>query len=323
MVSFQRTPKPRNYLSRREQWRLLLLVMSLGLAMLLMMEARKPQNWRWITALDEPESADAVDGAKAPSEREGTLFAPELRVEGPSGRYFRGVKQTYLKTVRDDTTFGPGESDAWFHLFAILNNNEEETLRQGSSGRVTRAQLFEQSTAYRGELVTVAGTVRRVFRLTAPQNDYGVPGYYQVWLQPDDNLNAPIVVYCLYLPQGFPTGMDLDEQALITGFYFKRWPYKAVKTIEIAPTLLARTIQWRKRPEMVKEAPRGPGSLLLVVGAALAFSVLVTAYVYYRTLDRAPVESESPPDLDALVEADDAIEPNSNRDEHDGDRDVE
>lgn len=40
---------PRNYLARREQLRLLLLVGGLMLIFILMNEARKPQNWRWLT----------------------------------------------------------------------------------------------------------------------------------------------------------------------------------------------------------------------------------------------------------------------------------
>ena len=40
---------PRNYLARREQLRLLMMVGSLMLVIILMNEARKPKHWRWLT----------------------------------------------------------------------------------------------------------------------------------------------------------------------------------------------------------------------------------------------------------------------------------
>ena len=52
MLDFQRGPKPRNFLSRREQRRLLFLVLTLGLVLFLVFEARKPKYYQWIVAPD-------------------------------------------------------------------------------------------------------------------------------------------------------------------------------------------------------------------------------------------------------------------------------
>ena len=53
MSQFQRSKPPRNYLSRREQWRLLGLVLALGLVVILMGEARDPDNYPWFKPPDE------------------------------------------------------------------------------------------------------------------------------------------------------------------------------------------------------------------------------------------------------------------------------
>lgn len=265
MINFQDTPKPRSYLSRREQWRLLVLVMAMGLVVFLMNEARKPENWAWLFAVGEVSPR------------------PAKAAEQPGGRYFPGVKPEYFLAIRDDMPFRPDEQDAWFNLFDVLNKTNEATLEEKSIGRVTFAQLFQQSDEYRGELVTIQGTVRRAHRLTAPKNDCGIKKYYQIWVQPADSPNSPIVVYCLHLPKGFPTGMDISAEAEITGFFFKRWAYKARGTLCTAPTLAARTVRWQKVPEVVKSAPMNVGTLLLLFGVAVAVSALVVVHVIRRT----------------------------------------
>jgi len=256
VVNFRRTPPPRNYLSRREQWRLLLLVMSLGLIVLLMSEARDPANWQWFFALDNGAAAGPADGPAIDNR-----LAPETAEEGVPGAFvspaaagarqqtsgrFPDVPPKLLETVRDDAPFRHDEQEAWFHLLGILQKTDEATLGKASIGRVTFAQLYNQSSEYRGELVTVRGTIRRAHLLKAPKNDRGIDQYYQTWLQPADNRTMPMVIYCLSLPQGFPTGMDVSAEVEITGFYFKRWVYKAQDAIRTTPTLLARTVDWQK-----------------------------------------------------------------------------
>jgi hypothetical protein len=285
LIRFQDGPKPRSYLSRREQWRLFLLVMSLGIVFIFMCEIRKPEHWEWIKS---PEDAEQTQPPRRP-ERPPADSAPAARSEavGPPSRFFPGVKPTYFDSVRDNTRFRNEERDAWFHLFAILRDNDEATLRKASTGRVTRLQLFEQSAEYRGELVTVHGTIRRTQYRKAPENQYGIPGYYQIWLQPRDNPNLPIVVYCLHLPKGFPKGTkvakDVEIDAEITGFYFKRWVRQVQDGLEIIPTILARTVHWKKRPEPVATRPLGAGSLIAVIVTALVGSVLIVGYIYLRT----------------------------------------
>ncbi len=319
MVSFQQTPKPRNYLARREQGRLLLLVMTLGLVMVLMTEARKPWRWQWLTGPsgggDDPQAASApaadepIDTrarSAPPGEAISGTFrspapVPDEAEEDAGGRYFRGVKPKYLEWIRDDKPFYPEETKAWFNLLGVLQRTDEPTLRRASTARVTFAQLFKQSKEYRGELVTVGGAVRRAHRLSTPKNEHGIEKFYQVWLFPDDNPSLPMVVYCLHLPKGFPTGMELEEKAEITGFYFKRWAYKAADSLRRAPTLAARTLHWQKaKPAVTKPAPAGLGSLLLAVGVAAALSFAVVVYVYTRSHPPRPQRSDGPPSFDAL-----------------------
>jgi hypothetical protein len=117
---------------------------------------------------------------------------------------------------------------------------------------VSFGQLFKQPEVYRGRLVTVEGTARRVEFMEAPENFYGIDSYFRLWLQPVGS-NSPIVIYSLDVPEGFPamriaqtpdSYLDLEESVRITGFFFKRWPYSARDGTRLAPVVLSRTFSW-------------------------------------------------------------------------------
>ena len=311
MLDFQQGPKPRNYLSRREQWRLLVLVLMLGLVVIVALEARKPEHYQWLLGDVETQVGPSADGQRSaanrpvdtrvladdqPPEIPGTFISPApVKPEATAtSRFFPGVQPELLSSIRDNRPLGPSEWDAWLHLFDVLDNNEEASLRSASTGRVSLVQLFEQSKEYRGELVTSSGILRRAHSAKTPRNDYGLTDYYQIWLWPDDHPNDPITVWCLDLPEGFPTGMEIAEEAEVTGFYFKLWAYKAADgKVLRAPMLLAKTIHWRNKVEAADSSSQGPLPLALIIAGAAVFAVLATMYVYYRSRGPEPSQAES------------------------------
>ena len=321
MVNFQQTPKPRNYLSRREQRRLLLMVMALGLLVVMMIEAGKPERWQWFAALDggaegTAEEQTPVAGApvdtRAPPPDDDREIRGTFRLQAPvaeqpeadtTGRFFPGVVPDYLEQVRDDKLFRSEENRAWRNLLEVLNGADQPTLKKASTGRVTFAQLFSQSREYRGELVTVRGTVRRAHRIAAPEAENLPEKYYKLWLFPDDFPDSPMMIYCLYVPKGFPTGMTL-QPAEITGFHFKRCVYNAKDSFRRAPLLVARTLDWRKAeiPATTDRPLPGLGSVFAVIGVAAAFCLFVTVYVFTRTRITRRSEPETPPKFDILQE---------------------
>lgn len=303
MSEFRRKPPPRNYLARREQWRLLGLVLGLGLVVILMSEARNPENYRWMFGSGQDEEVSEVEITEIDNRYEPAPRGPEVpgtfiaRVEpdeaesDTTGRYFPGVKPAYLEKVRDDAPFGSAvtaEHRAWLNLLEILHTADEQTLENASIGRVTYAQLMEQPREYRGQLVTVFGTVHRAHRLEVPENDTGVERYYRLWIAPDDNPSSPLVAYVLELPDGFPTGMDVRADVRLVGFSFKRWLYLAgdpetgEETMRIAPLVFGRTVHWRKPPPSRPPPPADPITLVTIAGVALLVAVVVVVYALRR-----------------------------------------
>lgn len=308
----RRTRATRNFGSRSAQWRLLILVLAIGLAVYLTANIGHPERWTWLVKLGagqvarQGEEIDTrlqppAESADAPPDvfRSPGAGAPEVssEVEVEAGTE---LSPELLESIRDDMHFTRRENAAWFRILAILQQTPEEELVE-KARPASFAQLFNQSSQYRGTLVSTQGTIRRVHRLTAPSNQQGIASYYQVWFQPDDNPSSPLVLYVLELPEQFPRGMDLHEPASAVGFYFKRWAYSAQDGIRVAPVVLGKTIHWSPRPPA---PPRMDLSQLpWIVGAALALTAIFVAWLVFRTR-REAVETEETPDLRPLSEID-------------------
>ena len=283
----------------------------LGVAVILIRRTSDPAFWRQFDTLLSPSSVPAAGGPidnrlETVGGQSTTSDSFVVSKQGPAEKTVKGsvllsdIEPGDFAAVRDDAPSTRGEQACSLRLFHILDQTDPQALSRASVGRVTYAQLFRQPDQYRGRLVTVSGVVRRAHRVELPKNEYGIRAYYQTWLWPTDNPSAPMVVYCLRLPEGFPTGMELAEQAEVTGFFFKRWAYQAQDALRTAPTLLARTLQWHKRPDMGSDTSTEPWAISLVVCLAVLFSLLAMCYVYLRTRPTRPALPERPPDFGPL-----------------------
>ncbi|MFZ5830357.1 MAG: hypothetical protein ACOY3P_09720 [Planctomycetota bacterium] len=302
MLDFRQTAHSMPPTARRDERRLIWLFFGLGLVLLMASWIVRPGG---LTVLDRmfnagPAEVDRpfdnrLERAAEPAGSD-TIVAPPRRAAEPTDtasdepeeparrpRYPMGVMPNYLDEVRDDTYFRPEESNAFFNLLDVLRRMEESQIEQASKGRVTYAQLFRQSDAYRGQIVTMVGTVRRVELMEpVPKNDVGVTRYYRLWLTPADNPSMVTLAYVLDLPPEFPAGDGLAESVELSGFYFKRWAYAAQEDLLTTPTLLAKTIDWRKAPTPATEPVDTPDLFWVVAAAAFASALLVTA-IYLRT----------------------------------------
>ena len=290
------------YFSRREQFRLLMLVFTLGLVLVLMRHAARPENWYWLWG-GAPPSEEATPKRTGLISSSGEsidtrLSEPSRNQRRPVGSFlsrgdpvvddatakdfFPGVAAEHLARIRDDSGISAEEHGAWFHLMSILRNAESRELAEASRGRIAFAQLFGQPGVYRGELVTLRGTVRRVVPQEAPQNDDSIENYYQLWLQPEDSPTNPIVVDCLELPSGFPTGLDLHEPVELTGFSFKRFAYVARDTKRAAPLVLAKMPSWARVVRRSNSSISGR-SMAYISAVALAFSVFAVTWIWRQS----------------------------------------
>lgn len=299
---------PPNYLSRREQYRLFVLSTSLMLVLVMMNEARKPANWRWLWAGEVPASQpnepidtrldakkrnlshdaflavaqSATSAADANDLETDTLDAPGQTKFPP------GITREMLSSIEDNTVLRVAENDAWYAMLAMLKESDSATLESYSLGYVGFAQLFQQSGVYRGQIVRTQGTAHRVEAIKTRSNRVGIEQLFRWIIQPAGPSNAPIVVYTIEKPDGFETGDGLREEVAFTGFFFKRWAYAASDGTRIAPLLLARNAQWQPRKPAARiEPPSAPTILLLLMGLSLVAGA-IALWVYQSTRIHRP-----------------------------------
>jgi hypothetical protein len=291
--------------------RLLVLVGSLMLVIILMFEAAKPKNWEWLWARQPEGLTDAeiankeIDTRLAPSaEPERSLDVDEFISELPGAvpedgeqdgqyDYFPGVKPKLLATVRDDMLLIPAESDAFYHLCAVLRSAEVEELEEASLGRKGFVQLYEQPREYRGRVVTIRGEARQAHQFEAHPNDYGIETLWKITLRPAGGPNSPILVYSVDMPAGFPSGENLREEVTFTGFSYKRAAYQAAGETaggetRTAPLLVAKTAQWTPPPAVRSPSAAVWAILSAVLGAAL-LAAGIAMFVYLRSVSVANV----------------------------------
>ena len=289
----------RNYLSGREQRRLLMLVASLGLVLFLMNEARKSENWKWLADLDSARQAKPL-----PPGAEGRETAEDGTPIKPLPDFDRDT----LKAVRDDTTFRDEEQAAWFGLLCVLKDADPRALAKASLGKITYVQLFDQPNVYRGKPVTLGGVIRRARYWEAPKNDFGIDGYYRAVLDPDDDSGNPIIVYVLRLPDGFPIGKDIAANVTFTGYFFKRWVYQSGNGLRTAPVVLAKTFAWTPSEPETPASRESPSPVLVITGGLLIAGIIIFM-AYRRTRRVRPVEDVDVGEVDSDAEwkkADDA-----------------
>lgn len=216
----------------------------------------------------------------------------------------RTLDGIFLDAVRDNTIFRAAEHDAWFRFLEELDRRDAEEVRQSSIGHVGFLQLYRQPKEYRGQLVTVQGQLKLGHHRQSQRNIYGITDYYHFWLVPTGS-TSPIKVCCLEVPDGFPDVKRIEaagekptlaEDVEFTGYFFKRWAYRAVDGTRLAPVLLAKVPRWEKRTEsaaLFTELP-GPALWILLVGGSCLLGIGVTAAIFW--LNSRPMPQKDRPE---------------------------
>ena len=274
----------------------------LGLVVILAGPLTQPATWQFIArgfrwaGTERP--IDTRLESKAKEDTSGAvLFLPVEEVSASRGIVPVGFRQEpilarqELEQIQDDSPFRRPERELWRRLLQVLHDTAEADLQKHSEGLVSYGQLFRQSGAYRGRLVTLRGQLRRAERVPMPSNPWGQQEYYQTWLQPVDQPANPIQIYCLELPEGFPLGLQIQEEVEVTGFYFKRAAYQAQDGLRTAPTLVAKTVRWFPRPTLAPEpAPLTGTPLMLLLAGVAGLGIITAVLLYYRGWSRGRFE---------------------------------
>jgi len=295
-------PPPRNYLEpaarRQIFWRFmppaLLVLLALGWIERTWFPRGGPPPAKQVDTRLEVVRGERPAGDAVLIEPEADSFTADMRdlAAGPEE----------LAKIRDDAFFRSEEEPAWIQTWLTLRSGDVKALR-AAAVPVSFTELFGQPLSFRGRPVRFAGALRRLERLKAPANDFDIGEYWQGWLEPAAGPASPIVIHFLRIPDGMPTGLKIDEQVEVSGYFFKRYAYKATDTIRRAPLVLAIEPDWKPRPR-VESGGTSLGTVALVTMAGLVAMTLLARALGGR---RRRAAAAGPTNLDEALAGEDIV----------------
>ena len=303
---------PPNYFSRGVQYRLLALVFSLLLVLFLAGHAAKPSTWSWMFASTQAKrtSSQVEGGRDLPAEdtidtrlneRPQQTLAPDVMTisEAPTSNLQSGnpsslfdIDPQRFDIVKDNTVSRSAEFSLWHQILASLRDAETVEIDDTNAVSVGFTQLYKQPEAYRGQWVSLHGTVRRAHRLVAQDNEFGIESYVRCWLFPEGSTN-PIVVYAVEMPTDFPQGMAIREAVHFRGIFFKRWAYEAAGGVMTAPMVLAKTGVWKPAPTVRSPARTPKLETTFLSGLGLAVLATTIAWLAYHQSQSTKPQTET------------------------------
>jgi hypothetical protein len=209
------------------------------------------------------------------------------------------LEESFLARVKDNTMLERHDSMAWWAMLRRVSEDREGR----ESPAVTRLQLAEQPTAYRGRRVKVRGRVLKAYEVPADENPFGITHYNVLWLRPEGGDYLPITAYCLELPAKFPVlhaltedGNQLHEDVQVNGWFYKHWAYSSKSGLSLAPLLVVDSPVWYPRPpDKNKETSQAIviAQLLLAAMAALVISRLVYRWSRWKNVSRRSLAGQN------------------------------
>lgn len=246
-----------------------------------------------------PLRGDAVR-VVATADDAGETPAPQA---GRAGRLDKAI----LVAIKDNT-FGvtAAEKPAYDAILAKVCNTPLAELEPLARRDVPFAVLMLEADRFRGELLAIEGDVRRLNRLSAPDDEPTAGEAFEAWLFTADSGINPYRVVLTSLPDDASLGDVLNPpiRARVTGYFFKRYSYATANHFHTAPLLLAKTLTPLARSKSPATPPtKNSRSLtLLAIGVLMAFLIVGLAVeMIARRRGRRPEDSQDlPPDFSWL-----------------------
>lgn len=249
-----------------------------------------PKAWpRW-QPLDEPVTVTALAVSTAPGPRPeppaGTsaswpadpagLLVVARRVAWHPATPLGALGMDYglFDTVDDGKKLVTGDTDAFYALLAAAGRGTQSAIDEAAGPPADAVTLIDPArrwfAEHRGDPVTFQGTARRATRIQVDEprrrREIGGDHYWELFvfvptslIKINDRLQDtyPIVCCVRDLPEGMPTGQQINEQVRVSGFAMKRYAYPLPKvqgadegdtTRQETPLVIGKRALWVPEP---------------------------------------------------------------------------
>lgn len=293
-MRFQLSNKTPSFLNRQFQVRMIVAVVMFALFLMLV------QTWRFSTRPVKSDASDPTRNLEIDySVREETpLRDDEFRIETtpllPEEEHRLAAADVgvalpapWLEPIRDNTLgVRRDEGDSFFRVLAHARDIPASDLERAARNDVLYINLMTESERFRGEVVTVTGEMWRLREFPASENPYKLGKLYEAWIFTDDSNTHPYRVVCTSLPKGMELGQNLRTPVRVVGYFFKREGYESPGGMHVAPTVLAKRLQWYQSPNAPPPMQEIVPYMLGVVGA-VGLALLVTLIAFTVSDQRA------------------------------------
>ncbi|MBX7165328.1 MAG: hypothetical protein K1X74_03175 [Pirellulales bacterium] len=190
-----------------------------------------------LAAQDEPPAAPAAAESspsgplaitpEPPQQSEPSEAAESANPAVPGSAAEIGAFEHELEVVTDGSLSTRAvEMPAYWALLGLVKDIPAEELEK-SAREVSFHDLMTTPAKFRGELVTVELTVRRVVSYDLPEgNPLGLSKVYEVWGWPTTNEGWLYVAVLTELPERMPSEKDVEIYVRLTGRFFKLQGYQ-------------------------------------------------------------------------------------------------
>jgi hypothetical protein len=244
----QTTPEtpPTNYLGRRFQLRMMSMIGLLALVLVAIDRAKEPSSWYWLTGPPRPHAASTPHAGSLTNviqaQHPNPTPAPEV-VDAVA------IPATDLEPIQDDSVgLRSDESGPYHRILARARDLPDGYLSQVATNPAFSV-LQNQPEHFRGQVISVAGDLRRLMRFPIRENDQGITVLYEALIFTADSGTTPYRIRLTSPPSGLPTGRVIDPAVpvRVVGYFFKRDQYIVETDLRVhsAPMLLARHIERR------------------------------------------------------------------------------
>lgn len=290
--STNRRQWPSTWLTRRERFRLVSLVVLLVLVLVAIRWASRPSSWYWLTGPGDgasrlvepqpstrseppaPDSSQATlklarrPGEERPDRRGSKSGRPDSASKPEPSKAARGAERlnepaetrdlaSLLALVRDDTLgVRHAEQPAYEALLARLRHAAPSRRKGDAVERPDYTVLMLEPHRFRGRLVRLDGQLRRLLSFRSNAESVAGGRLWEAWVFVDGDADQPCRVVCLAPPEGVPESLDVRPPVpvRVTGLFFKRFAYPtAGGQLASAPLVLTDRLTVVRRRSMYDE----------------------------------------------------------------------
>ena len=232
---------PPNYLGRRFQLRMMMMVGLLVLVLAAIDRAREPSSWYWLTGPPRPESGSVVSPTIETTSH--ATATPEIIAAAVT------IPPGILEKVSDDSVGLRSEEIGPYHQILAQARDVPNIYLETVARDAAFPVLQKQPDHFRGQVISIAGDLRRLMRFPIRENDQGITELYEALVFTSDSGTTAYRVRLTTPPGDLPVGRRIKPPipVRLVGYFFKRDQYIVEKDLRVhsAPMLLAQRIDRR------------------------------------------------------------------------------